>query len=412
MWNLTSAMEKMSKEFLAHSALRKQKLVRMNLMLSEFDTRKLLNNYSQILREMEKLLESSGIDYDYFDKKGHLENYKQGYYHSMDRVQSMGDSKLKASEYQIMCFLRMTVGGLNDLKILSEKHNYKFHVNIPLEFAKNLDLRNIVEYAYKNNFEFAFLIEIYYHSLMMLLKPEHSDHLDKVRELYRVHYEKFTMSEKRNIMHWIANYCINNADSDEIKYRRIIFEINEFRLKEGLAFYPENQLPKAIYIQILSAALAVKETEWAENFIKNYTIKLQSDIRNSMRSLAYAFLYFHTKEYHKVLKNLNKVEFTDIQDKFFVRTLTARSYYELNETEALLNYIDSSKHFLVSNPSVSEVSRIYIRNFFNYLNKIIFIKENKSLNEIYVLRNEIEKNYDISNKNWLLEKLDELEKEK
>ncbi len=412
MWNLTSAMEKMTKEFLGQTALRKNKIAKMKLMLSEFGSRKLLNNYSQTLSEMEKLLEKSGIDYDYFENKGHLENFKQEYYHLMDKIQPMSDSKLKASEYQTLLFLRMTVGGLNDMNLLSQNYNSRFDINIPLAFAKYLDLESIADYARNKNFEYAFLIEIYYHSLMMLLEPKQTHHLDKVRELYDIHFDKFTISEKRNMMHWIANYCYSHLDFNETKYRRIIFELNEFRLKEGLAFYPENQLPRAIYIQILNSALAVKENEWAVNFIKNYTTKLQPDIRESTKCMAYAFLYFHTKEYRKVLNYLNKIEFIDIQDKFFARTLTARSYYELHELETLLNYTDSSKHFLIKNPLVSEISRIYIHNFFKYIKKIVLIRENKDFAKIRILRNEIERIKEISNKKWLLEKLNELEIEK
>ena len=283
MWNLTSAMGKMINEFLEQAALRKHEFIKKGLILSEFENRKLLINYSQTLAETEKLLETRGIDYEYFDAKGHLENYKQIYYHSIDKIQPMGSSKLKASEYQILLFLRMTVGGLNDMKVLSENHNYRFDVNIPLEFAKNLDLEKIVDYAKSKNFEYAFLIEIYYHSIMMLLKPEQTRHLDKVRELYALHYNKFTMSEKRSMMHWIVNYCTSYSDYDEIKYQRIIFELNEFRLKEGFAFYPENQLPKAIYIQILNSALAVMKPNGPKILLKiihqNFStiFRIQSD---------------------------------------------------------------------------------------------------------------------------------------
>ncbi|RPI17251.1 MAG: hypothetical protein EHM58_10010 [Ignavibacteriae bacterium] len=410
LWNLTSAAEKLTKEFLTQIALRKNKITKTGLILSELGNRKLLNDYPKTLNEMEKILEKSGIDYDYFENKGHLENYRQEYFHLIDKIKPMSDSKLKASEYQILLFLRMTVGGLNDMNLLSESYNYKFDVNIPLEFAKNLDLKCIVEYAHNNKFEYTFLIEIYYHTLMLLLEPKQTVHLDKLRELYGLHYNKFTKSEKRNMMHWIANYCVDKAEFDDLKYKRITFELNEFRLKEGLAFYPENQIPKAIYIQILNAALAVNETEWAVNFIKNYTTKLQPLIRDSMECMAYAFLYFHTKEYRKVLNYLNKVELSDIQDKFFARTLTARSYYELHETEPLLSYIDSSRQFLMKNPLVTNLSRVYIQNFLKYIKKIVFIRENKTYDKIYILRSEIEKNNIISNKKWLLEKLGELEK--
>jgi hypothetical protein len=411
MWNQISAMEKMAKEFLEQVALRKNKLERMELLCTEFGNRKLLKDYLQTLNEMEKLLETRAIDYDYFENKGHLENYKQEYFHLMDKIQPMSDSKLKASEYQILLFLRMTVGGLHDMNVLSRDYNASFDVNIPREFAKHLDLKSIVNYARSKNFEYAFLIEIYYHSLMMMLEPQETGHLEKVRELFKVNYNKFTMSEKRTIMHWVVAYCVYRSDDKDFKYKRIIFELNKFRLKEGLAFYPEGQMPSVIYLQILKIALSIDEMDWAENFIKNYTSKLQPEIQQSTRAMAYAFVHFQTKEYEKVLKDLNKVEFIDPRDKRFARSLLARTYYEMNELESLRHHIDTSLHFLVNNPAVSEITRISHRNFFNALKKIIFIKENSDLDSIPLLRNELTQLKNIESKNWMLEKLNELENE-
>ena len=52
-------MEKMAKEFLKLEALKKNDFVQMDLALTEFGSRKLLNNYSNTLREMENLLDKS-----------------------------------------------------------------------------------------------------------------------------------------------------------------------------------------------------------------------------------------------------------------------------------------------------------------------------------------------------------------
>lgn len=408
MWNLTSAMEKVAEEFLEQVAFKKNKFHRMGLLLSELGNRKLLNNYSSTLNKMQKQLENNAMDYYYFENMGHLEDYKQEYYHLKDSIQPMSDSKLKAVEYQILLFLRMTVGGLNDMNLLSKNYNSKFDINIPLEFAKHLDLKSIRDYARNKNFKYAFLIDIYYYSLMMLLQPKEAEYLYKVRELYEMHYNKFTLSEKRNMMHWILNYCIRRSESEGIKYERIIFELNKFRLKEGLAFYPEKQIPKAIYYQILKAALCIDETKWAENFIKNYTSMLQPEIQESIGAIAYAFLHFQRKEYEKVLKNLINAEFIDIRDKLFARSLISRTYYEMNEFDTLLNNIDSSKHFLRKNKSVSEYYETSYHNFFNFLIRVISIKENADLSSVPILKKEILSTTKLENKKWLLEKLEEL----
>jgi len=409
-WNLTSGLEKLAEGFFEQVALGKNKFERMELLVTEFGNRKLLSNYSRTLNEMEKQLETNAIDYIYFENKGHLETYKQGYYHLMDKIQPMSESKLQATEYQILLFLRMTVGGLNDMSVLTKNYNSRFEVNIPLEFAKHIDLKIIVDYARSNSFEYTFLIEIYYHSLMMLLKPAETEHLDKVIGLYKLNYNKFTISEKRTIMHWILNYCFLRSETEGIKYERIIFELNEFRLREGLAFFPEGQIPKANYYQILKTALSVNETKWAENFIKIYTPMLQPEIQEYIEAMAYAFLHFQTKEYEKVLGNLINVEFIDIRDKLFARSLTARTYYEMKEFYSLLNYIDSSKHFLKKNKSVSELYEKSYGNFFNFLTKLISINENTDLHSIPALKKEILSTIILDSKNWLLEKATELEK--
>lgn len=412
MWNLTSSMEKMAKDFLKLEALKKNEFVQMDLSLAEYGSRKLINYYSGTIQEMEKLLDKSIIDPEYFSKQYKLKIYKQTYYFSVDKVHLIGDATLKTAEWGAIHFLRIIVGSLKDMLILQEYYNYKTDVNVPLEIVKNLNLKNIVDFVNKKDLEYAFYFEIHYHSLMMLLEPEHTWHLDRYRELFEKNFKNFDKIDQISMINDMINYCIYNPDLGNYKFKRIIFELNEFQLQEGLAFYPDNQLSKTKYLQILMAALAVNEAEWTENYIKEYTPKLLPEIRGSMKCLANAFLFFHNREYVKVLENVNKVEFIDIRDKIQTRALSARSYYELNETETLLHYIDSSKHFLVNNPSVSDRERINIHNFFKYLTKMVFVKENRDSVEISILRNDIEKNKEISNKEWLLDKITELENKK
>lgn len=410
MWNLTSGFEKLAKDFLEQVAIGRDKFKRMELLASEFGKRKLLNNYSGILKEMENHLETNAIDYTYFENKGHLETYKQIYYFLNNKVQAMGDSKLRASEYQILLFLRMTVGGLNDMSVLSKDYNSKFEVNIPLEFAKRIDLKSITSYAHSKNYEFAFLIEIYYHSLMMLLEPHETEHLNKVRKLYLLHYEKFNLSEKRIIMHWILIYCILHSESEGIKYERIIFELNRFRLKEGLAFYPAGQLHKEIYLQILSVALSIGKIKWAEGFIKDYTSKLQPEIQKSKKAMAYAYLHFQTKEYDKVLGDLNNTGYTDVWDKLYAKSLLSKTYYEMKKFDSLIDHIDSSKHFLKNNNSISELYQKYYSNFFNFLRKLVSHSESRDLSSLPALKKEISSTKKLGDKKWLLEKADELDR--
>jgi hypothetical protein len=409
MWNLTSAFEKLAKEFLEQVSLGRKKFQRMELLVEEFGRRKLISSYPAALKDMEILLDEGAIDYTYFENKGHLETYKQIYYFSKNDPQAMGSSKLRASEYQILLFLRMTVGSLYDMSVLSKDYNQSFDVNIPLEFAKHIDLKSIAAYARNKNFEYAFLIEIYYHSLMMLLKPLETEHLNKVRRLYKMHYDKFNLPEKRIIMHWLLIYCIPRAEAEGVKYEKIIFELNKFRLKEGLVFYPAGQLHEAIYIQMLSAALSIGKIKWTENFIRDYTPMLQPQLRESKKAVAYAFLHFQKKEYDKVFKDINNFGYTDIWDKLFAKTLLAKTYYEMKEFDSLLYHIDSAKHFLKNNNSVSKPNKKYHGDFFYFLAKLVALSELSGATPAARLKDEI-LTAKVESKKWLLEKADEIDR--
>ena len=406
-WNLISETERMTRGFLEQIGLRKDNFYRKGLLLSESGKRKLLNNYPDTIETLEKNLAGGGIDYFYIEKSARLEGHKLDYFYLMDKVRLMADSKLKDSEYHVLLFLRMLSGGLHDMSILNRNYNLSYNANIPLELAKHMNLGKITGYAVRNGYKYSFLIEIYYHSISMILKPGTDVHFKKLLDLYKKHYNRFTVSEKRNMMYWLLNYCYYREENEEAEYGRIIFELNKFRLKEGLVFYPGKQIPKGNFRNIFNSAINAGEIKWAEKFIKEYSVKLQKDYQFQVSSLAYASLYFSNKKYGRALESLNKAVFTDLDDKIMVKTLIAKTYYETGETESLMHHIDSFNHFLKNNQRLNPEHQKSYRIFLNYLRKLVLIKENYNREQNFRLTDEIKNSKIIYGKKWLLEKYSE-----
>jgi hypothetical protein len=128
-----------------------------------------------------------------------------------------------------------------------------------------------------------------------------------------------------------------------------------------------------------------------------------------MTSLALAYISYEKKNYDESLYYLNKVEFIDLRDKLHVRILSAKAYYELNDTESLSYLIDSSKHFIGKNISINNDTRDACMKFFNFLNKLLTCKENHDLHKLKLLREDIEldKIIRLRHKHWILEKIEE-----
>ena len=84
----------------------------------------------------------------------------------------------------------------------------------------------------------------------------------------------------------------------------------------------------------------------------------------------------------------------------------------MKEFNSLLSHIDSSKHFLKTNKSVSEFYKKYFANFYHFLGKLISVHEKGGSHLILTLKKEIISTKILDNKNWLNEKANELGKVK
>lgn len=416
-WNLVSALESTALSFLEHEAFRKNELQKMELLVSEMIERNLAKQAQKILNGFDTFFQNENIGFDYLKQRVVQRDAWISFYQAENKHHLMAGVHNENIEYRILDFLKTLKASLEDQQFFSEMYNVKSETNIALEFAKNLDLKAIADYCRRKKFRYHFYISILYRSIMMILKPHEDEHFLELRKLFEKYHYRFDRREKRNMIIPMVNYCIMRRNITSPDYRRIAFELNDFRLRESLAFYPENRMPKQLYTQMLVNALTLKEIKWAENFIREYSDKLHPGIKHSMRSLAEAYLQFEKKKFGEVLKLMNNVEFTDVRDKLHVRLLTAKTYYELGETETLLSYIDSSKHFLLNSASINESRKRSYNNFFMYLSKLAstghepLIHSGKSGNKFPLVISDMIKYLDkedqIESKFWLQRKTQE-----
>jgi hypothetical protein len=127
-----------------------------------------------------------------------------------------------------------------------------------------------------------------------------------------------------------------------------------------------------------------------------------------MRALADSFLSFNRKKYNEVIENLSHVRFFDTRDKFYVRSLSLRAYYELGELVLLDYNIDSAKQFVSKNPTLGKLTRKNFSSFLNYLKRLLTIREKNEFSELEKLLKEIEQDKGTINREWLQEKINEI----
>jgi hypothetical protein len=406
-WNMTSGLLNMTEELMIHIDIEKHTFERNCHAADELYVRKLTRLYEQKLKTMEKNVDRLGIGEILFKNKILLELRKINLFFLEDRQEMAQNLVPKKGEFLILYFLVVISNVINNMHYYSLLYNTSYSINITYEFIKNLRLDKVIEYAAENNYEYAYVMELYYCMIMTSLSPENTSFFLRAKELFEHHSHKLDNREREVLRGVLINYCVYKVNNGEVLFRKMLFEINLHQLNE-IDKMQSKGFSKVFYIQVLRNALSSNEIDWAKKYIEKYTPYLKHSYRKSMKTLAEALLAFKLKNFDKIIENLSKVKFLDTRDKYYVKSLTLRAYYELGEIPALYYYIDSTKQFVSKNPSLGKLTRKNFYNFINCLNRMLAMKEKNNFFGLEKMKNEIEQEKNIVNRDWLLEKIEKI----
>jgi hypothetical protein len=136
--------------------------------------------------------------------------------------------------------------------------NSRCDINLPLKFIENLNLKEIIEYAKIKNFRYAWLLEMCYCSIAMMIEQDSLKYYLILKELIMRHFDKFNREEKSNWLIMLSNYCVMKSVGNENYFRKEVFEINKFQLNENV-LSDQRYLSKILFIQIIRNGLSINE---------------------------------------------------------------------------------------------------------------------------------------------------------
>lgn len=411
MWNQISQLEKLAMEYILQTALKNNKTERFIMMFNELSKRNLDKLILKEIEKADKYISTINIGEEFFSLKLTTEIYRADYWNSVQGRQDKSfEGTVRSAEYLILKFiadLSMQVWDLNTLRIM---YNAGEEIDTALNFVRSLDLKNLVKVYKKSNSKYSKIMNFYYNKIMCALNENDTSYFFEMKTFFDNNFKLFDKQEQHNTIVSLANFCAHKMRLGDRKFLKILFEINKFRLEKEIGVFTHGRINKALFHQILRNALSLGEIKYSVKFVNEYTPKLKKDHQETMYALAMGFICFAKNEFAESLQFLNNVEFIDLRDKLHIRILTAKANYELNNTESLYYYIDSSKHFIGNNSSIETDTKDAYMKFFNYLKKLLTCKENPDAHKLRLLREDIDLDNVIRlrHKNWLLEKINEL----
>lgn len=276
-------------------------------------------------------------------------------------------------------------------KIVSVKDNILF-------------IKEIIKIAEEKEFQTIPAIAIYKCIYYTYIDSVNEDHYYRLKELINKNLHYFPKEEAKNIVDAAINYAISKSNNREEKYFNELFDLYKYSLDSELLFV-NDEISQWTFKNIVTIAIGLKEYSWTENFIQNYSNRLNNKIRENAVTFNLANLHFSNKNFKEVLSLLQKVNYEELYYNLHSKVWLLSSYYELDEYIVLLSLIDSFNIFLKRNSAISKIQKNSYLNFVKFTKKLVY-SSLKTKNELINLRNEVNATY-VLNKFWLLEKIDE-----
>lgn len=226
----------------------------------------------------------------------------------------------------------------------------------------------------------------------------------------------FPVEERQLLYHYLQNYCIERINQGHSQFLRHSFQLYQLQLDKSLLFL-NGYLPEGHYKNLVTIGLRLQENEWVHGFIHSFRTHLHPAVADNAFTFNLASYFYATGQLNKVLEMLLRVEYTDLRYNLGAKSLLLRTYYDLEEDEALLSLFDSFQQYLKRNKLMADERVQSFRRLLRFTKRAMvlrarqdYISNGKASQEIEGLWEQVQRTDPIINKEWLVEKVEKLKR--
>lgn len=394
---LTSNLLKVAEEYCAYKNFKSDSFNFEKNLLEFYFHKRIDKLFHKQFITAEKYLDEQPLrDSDYYFKKSVINDIEMMYLLKDDPLyKNSSYEKSLQNHWKYALTSMMRLYGFAEFETYFFNKHYELgHAEHLLRIAEDLDFLN------------SETLKIYYLILKLYRKERNDELLHKLFNLIEENCGKFSRGEVFSFyVHLFNYYNINKLEHDS-DYTKIEFEISK-KLVEKKLLIQDGVVDPGWFRGIFFKAFNAGEIDFAEKFIEDHKALIIGKDKESIIRHAYANIAVFRKDYDKALEHLSHASYQHLNDKWLVKQMYLKIYFEQNDFEKFSYVTDSMKHLIKEEGVWNEHLIVPIRNFINFLTKVFRAK----LKEIEIsseeLKNEILHSKIIARK-WLLEKIDEL----
>ena len=140
----------------------------------------------------------------------------------------------------------------------------------------------------------------------------------------------------------LLNRAKRKVSIKEDTYSKEIFELYKYGIEEKI-FWENESLNEYTYLNTVIYGSHLKELDWLDNFIEEYTPLISGKYRLDVLMLSSAFYQFNKGNFNETIELLLPHKFKNKLLEIPAKNLSIRAYYELfYKDNSFFNYLDSS----------------------------------------------------------------------
>lgn len=314
------------------------------------------------------------------DRFHYLYRLNVNYIHNLGFLQEHGSSKYIESD--IALTEKLTIFFLSNLLQISffDSMNHKVFPMGENSFLKmvrdSLDIEKIIKYMKETNHPYASFLRILY---LFFYYTENNitpaEYKELKEEIYKTIYNARKTDQTQFISRIVQIIYTKLIPSD----RKYLNDVLDFaKLLQELKIYPDDNVQafsSGLLRDIFVTAMLLKEYDWAENFVNEFSEYLNKDQKANSMNYFNGVLCFKRGKFEESLDYLNKVKTIEVVEKIGIRFYYMMNYIELKAYESALAALNSIRQFYHESKLIPDIFKVNVETSLKYFHEIVRCEE-------------------------------------
>ena len=236
-----------------------------------------------------------------------------------------------------------------------------------------IHIEKLFAFLEKNNTSYASYLKVHYYLQYYVLHDINEAEYNALKkEIYKI-IRTASKSESFVFIFEVIQILLEKMVPQDKKYYREIFDFSQ--LLSELKIFPDKAVGNfdiGPFNDIFTVAVILKEYDWAEYFVNEYSQYLNEEFRENQKNYSMGILSFKKGKFEESLEFFNKIQFIDIFEKINARFYYIMNYIELKAYESALSSLNTMKQFYKDNfKDIPEIAKPLIPDALKYFGEII-----------------------------------------